>query len=98
MAIAICYLFEAFMWGALQTYIVYKLASRTAAVYRQGNYWKTMAFGLMTALTIPLLAVTLWSSALYGRFVLLYLVAAALVGVCFGLVMIWLERRYYPGA
>ena len=97
MGAVISYLLEAFMWGAIDAYIVYKLASRTAAMYRQGNCWKTTAFAVITVLVVTLLAVTLWLSAVYNRFVLLYLVAAALIGGCLGIVMIYLERRYRPG-
>jgi len=51
---------------------------------------------VITAIVIIFAPVTVWTDALWHDILLVYSVPAALIGACLGLVMIWLERRYYP--
>jgi len=94
----IAYWFGYIVWFAIVVYALYRGMRGTVAAYRQARYWKTVGLAVITAIAIIFAPVTVWADALWRDISLSSLIPAALIGACFGLVMIWLERRYYPDA
>ena len=92
------YWFGHFIAFAMYVFVIYRTIRVTATAYRQARYWKTVAFSVVTATLIIYMLAKVWLNALLHDLSLVYTVPAALIGACLGLVIIWLERRYYPDA
>jgi len=81
---------------AIVVYALYRVIRATVAAYRKAHYWKMVGYAAITGTFIILIPAKVWWGALFYDISLSSLIPAALIGACLGLVIIWLERRYYP--
>ena len=94
----IAYWFGYSIGFAMAVYALYRGTRATVAAYRQARYWKTVGLAVIIGTSIIFIPAKVWLDALFYDISLSFLIPAALIGACFGLVIIWLERRYYPDA
>ncbi len=92
------YWFGYFISFAIYVYVIYRAIRVTVTAYRQARYWKAVGFAVITGTSIIFIPAKVWLDALFYDISLSSLIPAALIGACLGLVIIWLERRYYPDA
>ena len=94
----VSYWFGYFILFAIYVYVIYRVIRVTVTAYRKARYWKKVGFAVIIGTYIIFIPAKVWLDAHWYDLSLSSLIPAALIGACLGLVIIWLERRYYPGA
>ncbi len=101
MPLALRYFLVALLQGALPLYVIYRVIYRgprkIVELYKRGVAWKAVAFGVLAVLCLVSLPIVVWVRFKMTELPQLNYGAALFVGFCLGVVVIWLERRYYPG-
>ena len=100
MPLALHYSLAALLEGALLLYVIYIVIYRgprkTVELYERGAVWKAVAFGVVGVLCLVSSPIVVWVRFKMSELPPLNYGAALFVGFCLGVVVIWLERRYYP--
>jgi len=100
MPLALHYSLVALLEGALLLYVIYIVIYRgprkIVELYQRGAAWKAVALGVVAVLCLVSLPIVVWVEFKMTELPPLNYGASLLVGFCLGVVVIWLERRYYP--
>jgi len=100
MPLTLHYFGVAFFRGALPLYVIYRVIYRgprkIVELYQRGAAWKAVALGVVAVLCLVSLPIVVWVEFKMTELPPLNYGASLLVGFCLGVVVIWLERRYYP--
>ena len=96
MSLTLHYFGVAFFWGALPLYVIYRGLRKIVELYQRGAAWKAVGLGVIAVLCLVSLPIAVWVEFKMTELPPLNYAAALFVGFCLGVVVIWLERRYYP--
>ncbi len=92
------YFLSSIFVGAMWLYILYRGVRHTARIWLRREKWKSIGLGVLLAVLVGSYIASPYLDVLFRQVSLLQAVAAKVASAGLGVVLIYLERRYYPDA
>ena len=92
------YFLASILMGAIYIYTIYRGVRHTAIIWLRREKWKSIGWGVLLAVLVGSYIGSPYLDVLFRQVSLLQAVAAKVASAGLGVVLIYIERRYYPGA